>query len=611
MTEPLRLETLDHDQLVVLAHEALLAGHLIDRAAMPQVVSLLGVDPMADIAIEEWMGASPIYTRRMQQLLGYAGNDDVATIFKSMQLDIGTPPQFMDFRYQVHDDAHGEFRLAHCGALMDVEPMGEEFVVAMCHDIEDPTFPATGCATNPRARMTPIHRPPRQPTGRQPPCHWSVDIEPHHQPATDPAFAERVRGRLAAQLPITPIGPDRGSGPNRTDYAGELADVAPLADFSEATLRAVISEVALQGHLLVMSFFLAVADRTDSETAADITRRQLMGVGGITAERIRAAFDLGDDLDAIASVLNLHPAFLPRSYVNLRVQTNPAGDRLAVRIGDSPALHEHVSQPWATTRAPSRNPSCSPASARVPRSSSSTRRPATPGRETLRTVGPMIELTREPDRESATITLARPEKKNALSIALRDEISDALDALAADESIKSVVITGAGDVFCAGFDLSEFTAAAEDPELDRQLWASSDRYHRTVLTFPLPLVAAVNGPALAGGFDLAICCDMRIASETARFAHPEFSFGPVVYSPLHDLVGGAVARELCMTGRAVDVHEAHALRIVNEVCAPADLIERARAVAEMIAGAPRVNLMRTKAKAIERSRIAIGDTLDL
>lgn len=223
----------------------------------------------------------------------------------------------------------------------------------------------------------------------------------------------------------------------------------------------------------------------------------------------------------------------------------------------------------------------------------------------------MIELTRNPDHASATITLARPAKKNALSIALRDAISDALDSLAADESIKSVVITGLGDVFSAGFDLGEFAAAAQDPDLDRRLWASSDRYHRTVLTFPLPLLAAVNGPALAGGFDLAICCDLRIASSTARFAHPEFSFGPVVYSPLHDLVGGAIARELCMTGRSIDAAEAHALRVVNEVVTPDQLLDRAAAITEMISAASRGNLMRTKAKAIARSGVSTGTTLDL
>lgn len=209
------------------------------------------------------------------------------------------------------------------------------------------------------------------------------------------------------------------------------------------------------------------------------------------------------------------------------------------------------------------------------------------------------------------LTLSRPERKNALSIALRDEISDALDALAGDESVRCVVFTGAGDVFCSGFDLTEFTTAIDDPELAARLWASSDRYHSTLVRFPLPTLAAVNGPALAGGFDLAICCDLRIATTTARFAHPEYTFGPVVYSPLHDLVGGAVARDLCMTGRTVDADEARSLRIVNDVVEPDALDTATHAVVERVCAAPREQLVRTKAKALDRARLVAGGTLDL
>ena len=133
--------------------ELLLIGHLIDRAGMPWCINALGREEMVQIAIEEWAGASPIYTRRMQRALGFApetaGHGDVVTIFKGLQLDIGAPPQFMDFRYTVHDERHGEFQLDHCGALMDVEPMGEDYVVGMCHDIEDPTFDATAIASQP------------------------------------------------------------------------------------------------------------------------------------------------------------------------------------------------------------------------------------------------------------------------------------------------------------------------------------------------------------------------------------------------------------------------------------------------------------------------------
>src|SRR5947207_13527683 len=128
-------------------------------------------------------------------------------------------------------------------------------------------------------------------------------------------------------------------------------------------------------------------------------------------------------------------------------------------------------------------------------------------------------------RDHVILTLNRPEKRNALSVELRDAISDALDALADDEAIKCAVFTGAGPIFCSGFDLTEFTRAAEDEAFGRALWASSDRYHDTVLRFPLPTIASINGAALAGGFDLAILCDLRIASTTARFAHPERTFG--------------------------------------------------------------------------------------
>jgi enoyl-CoA hydratase/carnithine racemase len=210
------------------------------------------------------------------------------------------------------------------------------------------------------------------------------------------------------------------------------------------------------------------------------------------------------------------------------------------------------------------------------------------------------------------LTLDRPEKKNALSIALRDEISNSLERLAADESVKVVVFGGAGDAFCAGFDLSEFPRALEDEDYARVLWASSDRYHAAVLRFPVPTIAAVNGVAIAGGLDLAVMCDLRIATTTARFAHPEYTFGDVVYGPLHDLVGGAVARELCLTGRELNAEEALAVRLVNQVVAPNALEEAVSAYAARIARAPRQFLARTKAKAIRRAGVVTSAaTLDL
>lgn len=221
-------------------------------------------------------------------------------------------------------------------------------------------------------------------------------------------------------------------------------------------------------------------------------------------------------------------------------------------------------------------------------------------------------ITVEIPREAvALVTLTRPEKRNALSMALRDELTDALDGLGSDESLRALVITGAGDVFSAGFDLREFDRAADDAELARRLWASSDRYHRAVASFPLPTVAAVNGPAIAGGFDLAVLCDLRVASETATFSHPEYAFGDVVYSPLQDLVGGAWARELTMTGATIDADQALTIRLVNRVVPQHRVLDEALDLAAAIARGPRANLARTKAKARSRGASLDGGTLDL
>jgi len=221
-----------------------------------------------------------------------------------------------------------------------------------------------------------------------------------------------------------------------------------------------------------------------------------------------------------------------------------------------------------------------------------------------------VTVTAPDDDGVALLTLNRPDKKNALSIALRDEVSDVLDALAAEETCKVVVVTGAGNVFSAGFDLREFEALAADPSLGDRLWASSDRFHRAWIEFPLPTVAAVNGPAIAGGFDLAVMCDLRVAADTATFSHPELAFGDVVYGPLHDLLGAALAKELCLTGRSLDAVSALAHGFVSAVVSRGEIVSEAMGLARDIARAPRDVLVRTKAKMIRRAGVA-GATLDL
>jgi enoyl-CoA hydratase len=219
----------------------------------------------------------------------------------------------------------------------------------------------------------------------------------------------------------------------------------------------------------------------------------------------------------------------------------------------------------------------------------------------------LVEVSDAGDDGVGVLVLNRPDKKNALSIALRDAMSDALESLAKDERLRALVVTGAGDTFCAGFDLDEFA----EPAIADELWASSDRWHRTVLEFPLPTVAAVNGGAYGGGFDLSVMCTLRVAADTARFAHPEHAFSQVVYAPLHDLVGGSIARDLVLTGRRIDAPEAQRLGLVNRVVPASEVVDAARAVAAEIAAAPRDVLLQMTAKIHRRAGITPGATLDL
>jgi hypothetical protein len=336
-------EVMTHADMATLAREYLMAGHMIDRAGMPHLIGPWGRDVMTEVAIDEWMGASPVYTRRMQQALDFAGTD-VATMFKGMQLDVGAPPEFLDFRYTVHDADHGEFRLDHCGALMDVEPMGDDFVLAMCHTIEDPTFEATACASNPQARMAPVHRPPRSPANRHPHCHWTITIDHDAEPLAMPATAHHIASSLAAAVEVRAVGSDDGDHWGRTDYAGDLDPDLRMEDFSSTTLSVIAQEACVQAHLLVLSFQAAIAARYGDAAATDVCRRQFTGAAGLVARRLARAFDLPADASGLVRLLNVHPAFHPLSYVDWRVTATDGVVRAA--LGPCDALAETVGHSW-------------------------------------------------------------------------------------------------------------------------------------------------------------------------------------------------------------------------------------------------------------------------
>lgn len=182
----------------------------------------------------------------------------------------------------------------------------------------------------------------------------------------------------------------------------------------------------------------------------------------------------------------------------------------------------------------------------------------------------------------ATLTLDRPAKRNALSRALRHELVSRLAQLEKDDGVRAVILTGAGPVFCAGFDRSELEGGAM-----AQVFEEAVAYHRHVYTFAKPLIAAVNGAALGGGCDLAAMCDVRLAARTAVFGQPQVRFGAAAaYDLMREVMPTGAAREMCLTGRTYSAAEALSLGLVNALHEPAALMRAARELAGSITGLP-------------------------
>ncbi|MFC3173736.1 enoyl-CoA hydratase [Novosphingobium bradum] len=182
----------------------------------------------------------------------------------------------------------------------------------------------------------------------------------------------------------------------------------------------------------------------------------------------------------------------------------------------------------------------------------------------------------------ALITLERPEARNALNAALRAELGRAIHAAAADEAVRAIILTGAGHVFCAGMDLREIARTelkgAFDDETDPET---------AIRHCPKPVIAAVNGAAITGGFELVLACDMAIASREAWFADTHLRVGILpgwgLSQRLSRLIGLARAKELSLSGRRIDAETACAWGLVNRVVAPEALLAEARALALEIA----------------------------
>jgi enoyl-CoA hydratase len=186
------------------------------------------------------------------------------------------------------------------------------------------------------------------------------------------------------------------------------------------------------------------------------------------------------------------------------------------------------------------------------------------------------------------LTVNRPDKLNALNGATLDALHAAFDAAAGDPGVRAVVLTGAGPkAFVAGADIAEM--AALTPVQGRDFSLRGQRMMRAVETLSKPVVAMVNGFALGGGLELAMCCHLRIASDTAKVGQPEVNLGLIPgfggSQRLLRLAGRAATLELCLSGAPIDAARALQLGIVNRVVAAADLETQTMALAQQLAAA--------------------------
>lgn len=201
------------------------------------------------------------------------------------------------------------------------------------------------------------------------------------------------------------------------------------------------------------------------------------------------------------------------------------------------------------------------------------------------------------DGELATITLNRPEKRNAISPEMIGDILGVLDE-AERSAARVVILAGAGNAFCAGMDLEALRNLATQPQ--EQHVADAERMGKMfyrVHSFPKPLIAAVNGPAIAGGTGLATLADFTLAVPEAKFGYTEARIGflPAVVSVfLLRQVGEKITRELLLTGKIFDAAEAHRLGLVTEIVAPDKLMSSARELGSRLAALSPTSLTATK-----------------
>jgi enoyl-CoA hydratase len=203
-------------------------------------------------------------------------------------------------------------------------------------------------------------------------------------------------------------------------------------------------------------------------------------------------------------------------------------------------------------------------------------------------------LIERPEGGVALVRINRPEARNALNVATREALAAAFQGLHDDPSVRAIVLTGNEQAFAAGADLKEFIDAGAIEILRRR----AERYWNSVARTPQPVIAAINGYALGGGLELAMCCDVIIAGESAQLGQPEVRVGIMPGAGgtqrLTRAVGKFHAMRLCLTGRPIAAAEACQMGLVSQVVPDAEVVDAALEMARDLARLPPLAVMQIK-----------------
>lgn len=220
----------------------------------------------------------------------------------------------------------------------------------------------------------------------------------------------------------------------------------------------------------------------------------------------------------------------------------------------------------------------------------------------------------EKEGNIAVVTINRPKALNALNSETLNDLYDAVTYLEGEEDVYAVILRGAGDKsFVAGADIAEMKDLSE--EEGRNFGILGNRVFRKLENLDKPVIAAISGFALGGGCELAMACDIRIASEKAKFAQPEVGLGITPgfggTQRLPRIVGTGFAKELIYTGRIIKADEALRLGLVNKVVAPENLIDEAMAMAKMISGNAPIAVKLCKDAINRGTQVNIDDAIEI